>query len=68
MPMFVLGNRYALATASEVADLLDSIVQQAIYHRDPIMPNDWTSISRMDSFSSTEPLSPDSMFALINSW
>ncbi|KAF5827092.1 glycosyltransferase family 20-domain-containing protein [Dunaliella salina] len=78
--------RYALSAASEVSDLLDSIVQQAIYNQQPptlpahpcgadglspgphyaqggMDPN-----SRIQSFSSTEPLSPDSMFTLINSW
>jgi len=62
--------RYALETASAVADLLDNLVQQCIYHREPVHPQvEWpTSMSRVDSFSSTEPLSPDSMFALINNW
>lgn len=53
---------------------------QAIYHKDPpTMPghhHDWVhggsihtgGMSRIDSYSSTEPLSPDSMFTLISSW
>ncbi|MEW5311818.1 MAG: hypothetical protein WDW38_003503 [Sanguina aurantia] len=61
--------RFALAGSSDVADLLDSIVQQAIHHHAPPAPSDWTlGMNRIESFSSTEPLSPDSMFALINNW
>jgi len=78
--------RFALSAASEVSDLLDSIVQQAIYHQQPptlpphpggmegLSPGSHYAQGNMDpnsriqSFSSTEPLSPDSMFTLINSW
>ncbi len=47
---------------------------QAIYHREPPTlphPHDIHlahAMSRVDSYSSNEPLSPDSMFTLISTW
>ena len=64
-----------------MSDLLESIVQQAIYQQPPQLsvqcadnmsaygpPTTPGGVHDVPSFSSGEPLSPDSMFTLINNW